>query len=226
MGVDRQVALDRDLRPAPDVERERALAEQRLGPGEKREMAVVFYVDPKILEALIYADQDYVPVIAPIGVSASGETYNINADTVAGAVAGAMEAARLLLLTDVPGVLVGNADVLPSRIDQANFDFYGKTLQGRTQQRARWQRAISFVEGAMGEALGAAIKDMGSFQGHGAMATPHGVHLNWATVTEGGFHVNANGKRFANENAGFSARVGTRSRSKYIGEVTGISAHT
>ena len=58
-----------------------------------------------------------------------------------------------------------------------------------------------------GEELGASIKDMGSFQGHGAMATPHGVHLNWATVTEGGFHVNANGKRFSNENAGYSEQA-------------------
>ena len=49
-------------------------------------------VDPKIVEALIYADDDYVPVIAPIGVSVEGDTYNINADTVAGAVAGALKA--------------------------------------------------------------------------------------------------------------------------------------
>jgi fumarate reductase flavoprotein subunit len=58
-----------------------------------------------------------------------------------------------------------------------------------------------------GEALGASLKDMGSFQGHGAMATPHGVHLNWATVTEGGFHVNGQGKRFSNENAGYSEQA-------------------
>src|SRR6185436_6794598 len=58
-----------------------------------------------------------------------------------------------------------------------------------------------------GEALGASIKDMGSFQGHGAMATPHGVHLNWATVTEGGFHINVHGKRFSNENAGYSEQA-------------------
>ena len=45
------------------------------------------------------------PVIAPIGRGAEGETYNINADTVAGAVAAAVKATRLLLLTDVPGVL-------------------------------------------------------------------------------------------------------------------------
>ena len=62
-------------------------------------------VDPQILRALIDADQDYVPVIAPIGVSEAGETYNINADTVAGAVAGALKAKRMLLLTDVKGVL-------------------------------------------------------------------------------------------------------------------------
>jgi len=46
-----------------------------------------------------------IPVIAPIGVGLAGETYNINADTVAGAVAGATKAARFLLLTDVEGVL-------------------------------------------------------------------------------------------------------------------------
>lgn len=48
---------------------------------------------------------DIIPVIAPIGVGAGGETYNINADTVAGAVAAALKATRLLLLTDVAGVL-------------------------------------------------------------------------------------------------------------------------
>lgn len=63
------------------------------------------HVDPKLIEALIYAESDYVPVIAPIGVSAEGETYNLNADTVAGAVAGALSAKRMLLLTDVEGVL-------------------------------------------------------------------------------------------------------------------------
>ena len=62
-------------------------------------------VDPQILKLLINAEQDYVPVIAPIGVSSAGETYNVNADTVAGAVAGALKAKRMLMLTDVKGVL-------------------------------------------------------------------------------------------------------------------------
>ncbi|MDR3506355.1 MAG: acetylglutamate kinase, partial [Caulobacteraceae bacterium] len=69
-------------------------------------------VDPKIVEALIYADQDYIPVIAPIGVSDEGETYNINADTVAGAVAGALKAKRMLLLTDVAGVLGADGELI------------------------------------------------------------------------------------------------------------------
>ena len=51
-------------------------------------------------------------MIAPIGVSAEGETYNINADTVAGALAGALKAKRLLLLTDVQGVIGANGELI------------------------------------------------------------------------------------------------------------------
>lgn len=69
-------------------------------------------IDPKLLEALIYADEDYIPVVAPIGVSVEGETYNINADTVAGALAGALNAKRMLLLTDVAGVLDRNGELI------------------------------------------------------------------------------------------------------------------
>jgi len=69
-------------------------------------------VDPKLIEALIFAEEDYIPVVAPIGVSAKGETYNINADTVAGALAGALGAKRMLLLTDVAGVLDKNGELI------------------------------------------------------------------------------------------------------------------
>jgi acetylglutamate kinase len=62
-------------------------------------------IDPKLIEDLINSADDYVPVVAPIGVSEAGETYNINADTVAGAMAVALKAKRMLLLTDVAGVL-------------------------------------------------------------------------------------------------------------------------
>jgi acetylglutamate kinase len=60
-------------------------------------------VNPHIVEVL--AANDLIPVIAPIGASVDGVTYNVNADTFASALAGALKAKRLLLLTDVAGVL-------------------------------------------------------------------------------------------------------------------------
>jgi len=60
-------------------------------------------IDVRVIHAL--TGGGLVPVIAPVGVDADGQTYNINADTVAAAVAGALNATRLLMLTDVPGVL-------------------------------------------------------------------------------------------------------------------------
>ncbi len=59
-------------------------------------------VDTRILRTL--ADGEAIPVIAPIGAGRGGETYNVNGDTAAGAIAGALRADRLLLLTDVAGV--------------------------------------------------------------------------------------------------------------------------
>jgi len=69
-------------------------------------------VDPKLIVDLIDSADAYIPVIAPIGVSADGQTYNINADTVAGALAGALKAKRMLLLTDVAGVLDANGEIV------------------------------------------------------------------------------------------------------------------
>lgn len=69
-------------------------------------------IDTTLLEALIHAEDDYIPVVAPIGVSEKGETYNVNADTVAGALAGALGAKRMLLLTDVAGVLDANGELM------------------------------------------------------------------------------------------------------------------
>jgi len=60
----------------------------------------------------VFQDSDMIPVIAPIGIGAKGETYNINADTAAGAIAAAMGAKRFLLLTDVAGVLDGDGSLI------------------------------------------------------------------------------------------------------------------
>jgi acetylglutamate kinase len=67
-------------------------------------------VDVRVIHAL--TGGGLVPVIAPVGVGTNGETYNINADTVAAAVAGALNATRLLMLTDVSGVLDANKTLI------------------------------------------------------------------------------------------------------------------
>jgi acetylglutamate kinase len=67
-------------------------------------------VNTQVVDTIVKADM--IAVIAPVGVGTKGETYNINADTVAGAIASAMKADRLLLLTDVPGVLDKDANLI------------------------------------------------------------------------------------------------------------------
>ena len=82
---------------------------ERLTTNSKGEEIDVGYVgkikkiNTRVIEML--ANDEYIPVIAPIGVGDNGESYNINADTVAAEVAIALKASKLITLTDVPGVL-------------------------------------------------------------------------------------------------------------------------
>ena len=69
------------------------------------------HIDVRVIHAL--TGSGLIPVIAPVGVDAHGQTFNINADTVAGAIAGALGATRLLMLTDVPGVLDKQKNLIP-----------------------------------------------------------------------------------------------------------------
>jgi acetylglutamate kinase len=70
------------------------------------------HINPTLLKVL--EGSDIIPVIAPIGLGYDGETYNINADTAAGAIAKAVGATRLLLLTDTAGVFDKNKNLIPS----------------------------------------------------------------------------------------------------------------
>ena len=88
-------------------------------------------VDTGVIEAL--AQAGFIPVIAPIGLGADGETYNVNADTAAGAIAAACKARRFLLLTDVPGVL----------------DEDGRLIPEMGRDRARRMIASGAIEGGM-----------------------------------------------------------------------------
>ena len=87
----------------------------RVEGGARVEIDLGFVGEPEHVAAGVldtFRQSDIIPVIAPIGVGVAGETYNINADTVAGAVAAAVKATRLLLLTDVAGVLDGDKRLL------------------------------------------------------------------------------------------------------------------
>ncbi len=90
-------------------------ARKQLLPAEPGEAPVdlgfvgeVTRVNPEIIETV--RGEGYIPVVAPIGVGRDGETYNINADYVAGAVAAALKANKLVLLTDVEGILEDRRD--------------------------------------------------------------------------------------------------------------------
>jgi len=67
-------------------------------------------INPRVLTEL--ASSGYIPVVAPLGTGENGETYNVNGDTAAGAIAAALKADRLLLLTDVEGVKDANGTIL------------------------------------------------------------------------------------------------------------------
>ena len=91
------------------------VARSKLEGGVRTEMDLGFVGEPQHVAVNVldtFIKSDIIPVVAPIGVGADGETYNINADTVAGAVAAAVKATRLLLLTDVAGVLDADKQLL------------------------------------------------------------------------------------------------------------------
>jgi acetylglutamate kinase len=68
-------------------------------------------IDPQVIKALI--NEKMIPVIAPVGMGEDGLTYNINADTAAGAISASMKASRMIMLTDVSGVLDKNKKLIP-----------------------------------------------------------------------------------------------------------------
>lgn len=88
-----------------------------------------YQVNPQILESLTQAD--IIPVVAPVGVDRQGDTYNINADTSAGAIASALGATRFFLLTDVAGVLDKNKQLIPRMtLDEARRCIEDGTASG------------------------------------------------------------------------------------------------
>jgi acetylglutamate kinase len=86
-------------------------------------------VNNRVLMSLI--ENQFIPVIAPVGVGVGGETYNINADLVAGSVAASLRARKLMLLTDTAGVLDKNGELISSiKVDEADLLIKEGTIKG------------------------------------------------------------------------------------------------
>jgi len=91
------------------------VAEKKKSSADLGLVGEVVRINPQIIHTL--TREGYIPVVAPIGVGPEGETLNINADNVAGALGGALQAHKLVLLTDVEGIYLGNGpDSLASRL--------------------------------------------------------------------------------------------------------------
>jgi fumarate reductase flavoprotein subunit len=89
----------------------------------------------------------------------------------------------------------GNADLVRRYIgEMAGAHYHGHT--GNRGDALVW-----------GEALGAAVRHLGAYQGHGSLAMPHAILISWALMMEGGFQVNAEGRRFSNEHDGYSEQA-------------------
>ena len=106
-------------------------------------------INPGILQ--VFKKSDIIPVIAPIGIGPNGETYNINADMVAGAIATALGAAKLIMLTDVAGVMDASGELI-SRMsaDQARALMRGDTITGGMIPKL--ETCLSYVEASQGAA--------------------------------------------------------------------------
>ncbi len=86
-------------------------------------------INNKVLLSLI--ENQFIPVIAPVGVGEGGKTYNINADLVAGGIAASLKARKLILLTDTEGVLDKNKELISSiRVDEVGELIKDGTIKG------------------------------------------------------------------------------------------------
>ncbi len=112
-----------------EATRTRIMDQETGQPADLGWVGDVCHVNTELINSLI--QNDFIPVIAPIGVDAMGNTYNINADSAAGAVASALRAKRFLLLTDVAGVLDKEGRLIRSlSMSEAGTLFNDGTIHG------------------------------------------------------------------------------------------------
>ena len=107
-------------------------------------------IDPSIVQLL--ESKSFIPVIAPVGVGDDGQTYNINADIVAGELAITLQAEKLLLLTNTPGVSDKNGALLPELTAKSISSYIEDgTIQGGMLPKV--DCALSAISGGVGSAI-------------------------------------------------------------------------
>lgn len=99
-------------------------------------------INPEILDVL--TENQYIPVISPIGVDDKGNTLNLNADTVAGEVAGEVGAEKLIILTDVPGILQDPSDP-ESLIKKINIQEVLELIEDRTVKDCMLPKVLTCI---------------------------------------------------------------------------------
>ncbi len=132
-------------------------------------------VNPRVLREL--AASGYIPVVAPVGCGKNGETFNVNGDTAAGAIAAALQADRLLLLTDVAGIMSSAGDILTRLTpDDVRGLIADGTISGGMIPKA--ETALSAMKGGVravvildGRAANAVLLEL--FTEHGAGSLIH-----------------------------------------------------
>lgn len=105
-----------------------------------------------VLHALTTHEKGFIPVVAPVGMSADGERYNINADTAAGAIAGKLNAKRLLLLTDIDGVLDAKGKLL-TQIDRKEVERLTKEGTVSGGMIPKLETALDAIDDGVGAAV-------------------------------------------------------------------------
>ena len=119
-------------------------------------------VDTSVLDVLAAADPGFIPVVSPISAGPDGEIFNVNADTAAGVLASALGAARLMLLTDIEGVMDGDGNLLtslsPNDVDKLIADGTAKggmipKLKTATNARAGGVEAVVILDGRRSHGL-------------------------------------------------------------------------
>ena len=133
-------------------------------------------INPRVITELAAAD--YIPVIAPLGTGRNGETYNVNGDTAAGAIAAGLKADRLLLLTDVAGVKNADGDVMTAITpDQIRAMIADGTIAGGMIPKA--ETALAAIEGGVravvildGRSANAVLLELFTEHGAGSLIRP------------------------------------------------------